>query len=288
MDRSYDKPLDVPALARIALTSEAHFIRTFKQTFGETPHRYLQRRRLERAMALLRETERPVTEICLDVGFASLGSFSRTFTKVVGMSPTAYREAWRTGAGTAGYVPDVRGDVVDAAEEPAAGQQFRRSGSQRRSVAFAACSPPSLTPSSTSSTTTRPLDFYVGKLGLEVGTDADLGPFRWLSVHVPGRPESAIVLATPEMGHDEETAAAIRELVAKGGGNGVIFNVDDCRKTYDALVEKGVEFTQEPTEHFYGIDCGLRDPFGNSLRITQPAPGPIEIPSPEEFAANAD
>ena len=105
MDRSYDKPLDVAALARVALTSEAHFIRTFKETFGETPHRYLQRRRLERAMALLRETERPVTEICLDVGFTSLGSFSRTFTRVVGMSPTAYREAWRSGAGTAGYVP---------------------------------------------------------------------------------------------------------------------------------------------------------------------------------------
>ena len=105
MDRSYAEPLDVPALARAAHTSEAHFIRTFKQTFGETPHRYLQRRRLERAMALLRETERPVTEICLDVGFASLGTFSRTFARVLGMSPTAYRAAWRAGAGTAGYVP---------------------------------------------------------------------------------------------------------------------------------------------------------------------------------------
>ena len=105
MDRSYDRPLDVASLARIALTSEAHFIRTFRETFGETPHRYLQRRRLERAMALLRETERPVTEVCLDVGFSSLGSFSRTFNDVIGMSPTAYREGWRTGAGTAGYVP---------------------------------------------------------------------------------------------------------------------------------------------------------------------------------------
>ena len=132
------------------------------------------------------------------------------------------------------------------------------------------------------------VDFYVGKLGLEVGADADLGPFRWLTVQVPGRPETQLVLSTPDMGHDEETAAAIRDLVTKGGGAGVIFNVDDCRRTYEDLVAKGVEFTQEPTEHFYGIDCGLRDPFGNSLRLTQPATGPIEIPSPEEFAANAD
>ena len=129
------------------------------------------------------------------------------------------------------------------------------------------------------------LGFYAGKLGLEVGTDADLGPFRWVTVQVPGRPESVLVLATPEMGHDEETAAAIRELLPKGGGNGVIFNVDDCRKTYEDLLAKGVEFTQEPTEHFYGIDCGLRDPFGNPLRITQPATQPFEIPTPEEYAA---
>jgi AraC-like DNA-binding protein len=105
MDRRYREQLDIGELAGAALTSEAHFIRTFKQTFGETPHRYLQRRRLERAMALLRETEQPVTEICLDVGFMSLGTFSRTFRRVVGMSPTAYRAAWRAGAGTAGYVP---------------------------------------------------------------------------------------------------------------------------------------------------------------------------------------
>jgi catechol 2,3-dioxygenase-like lactoylglutathione lyase family enzyme len=130
------------------------------------------------------------------------------------------------------------------------------------------------------------VEFYVGKLGLEVGVDADLGPFRWLTVHVAGQPESSIVLATPDMGHDEETAAEIRKLVVKGGGNGVIFNVDDCRRTYDELVAKGVEFTQEPTEHFYGIDCGLRDPFGNPLRITQPAPQPLKIPTPEELAAN--
>jgi AraC-like DNA-binding protein len=125
MDRHYAQRLDIPALARAALTSDAHFIRTFKQTFGETPHRYLQRRRLERAMALLRETERPVTEICLDVGFTSLGTFSRTFTRVLGMSPTAYRAAWRAGAGTAGYVPTC---VVMAWTRPREGSEVSSFG----------------------------------------------------------------------------------------------------------------------------------------------------------------
>jgi catechol 2,3-dioxygenase-like lactoylglutathione lyase family enzyme len=133
----------------------------------------------------------------------------------------------------------------------------------------------------------RAVDFYAGKLGLEVGADADLGSFRWLTVHVPGKPESQIVLSTPDMGHDAETAAEIRELMSKGGCNGVIFSVDDCRKTYEELRAKGVEFTQEPTEHFYGIDCGLRDPFGNPVRLTQPAPEPLKIPTAEELAANA-
>ncbi len=93
MDRDYAKPLDIPTLARIAYVSEAHFIRTFRDTFGETPHRYLQRRRVERAMFLLRETDSSVTEICFDVGFRSLGSFSRTFRVIVGASPTEYRDA---------------------------------------------------------------------------------------------------------------------------------------------------------------------------------------------------
>ena len=93
MDRDYAEPLDIARLARIAYVSEAHFIRTFRATFGETPHRYLQRRRVERAMFLLRETERSVTEICFDVGFTSLGTFSRTFSEIVGDPPTTYR--WR-------------------------------------------------------------------------------------------------------------------------------------------------------------------------------------------------
>jgi transcriptional regulator GlxA family with amidase domain len=121
MDRSYARPLDVAALARIAMISEAHFIRTFKLAFGETPHRYLQRRRLERAMALLRMTDRQVTDICLEVGFTSLGTFSRTFTRIVGMPPSTYRAAWRAGAGTAGYVPTC---VVMAWTRPAQDRIF--------------------------------------------------------------------------------------------------------------------------------------------------------------------
>ena len=91
IDRTYAAPLDIRRLARVAHVSEAHFIRTFRATFGETPHRYLQRRRVERAMFLLRESDRSVTQICLDVGFNSLGTFSRTFREIVGESPTSYR-----------------------------------------------------------------------------------------------------------------------------------------------------------------------------------------------------
>src|ERR1700704_4379754 len=91
MDRAYAGPLDIPALAKVASVSEAHFVRTFRATFDETPHRYLQRRRVERAMFLLRESDNSVTDICFDVGFNSLGTFSRTFHEIVGETPIAYR-----------------------------------------------------------------------------------------------------------------------------------------------------------------------------------------------------
>jgi len=91
MDRAYAEPLDVRAVAAVAHISEAHFSRTFLAVFGETPHRYLQRRRVERSMFLLRETNRSVTDICLDVGFTSLGTFSRTFRQIVGETPSGYR-----------------------------------------------------------------------------------------------------------------------------------------------------------------------------------------------------
>jgi AraC-like DNA-binding protein len=91
IDLHFREELDVPALARLALMGRAHFIREFKAAFGETPYRYLQRRRIERAMHLLRWTDRSITDICMEVGFASLGTFSRTFTAIVGATPTAFR-----------------------------------------------------------------------------------------------------------------------------------------------------------------------------------------------------
>lgn len=91
MDRRYAEPLDVPSLAAAAHLSASQFGRVFKDTFGETPHRYLQRRRVERAMTMLRQTDGPVTQVAWDVGFARLGTFSRTFSSAVGCSPSEFR-----------------------------------------------------------------------------------------------------------------------------------------------------------------------------------------------------
>jgi transcriptional regulator GlxA family with amidase domain len=99
IDRGYGAPVDVPALARVALMSKAHFIRTFKQTFGETPGRYLQRRRIERAMALLRTSEMTIGEICVEVGFVSAATFARQFKEIVGETPSAFRARGHTQRG---------------------------------------------------------------------------------------------------------------------------------------------------------------------------------------------
>ena len=115
------------------------------------------------------------------------------------------------------------------------------------------------------------LDFYVGKLGLRVVDDVPLGYMRWLTVGVPGDADRSILLEKPgPPSMDEKAAAVVREQVTKGrGGGALFFTTDDCRKTYEELLAKGVEFTEGPTEHDYGIDCGLRDPFGNQIRFSQ-------------------
>jgi catechol 2,3-dioxygenase-like lactoylglutathione lyase family enzyme len=116
------------------------------------------------------------------------------------------------------------------------------------------------------------LDFYVNKLGLEKANDVRQGDYRWLTVRVPGEAQATEVSLEqpgPPL-HDDATAAELRELIAKGAMSGLVFLVDDIRALYETLKSRGVtDFTQEPTDHFYGTDMGLRDPFGNAIRILQ-------------------
>ena len=115
------------------------------------------------------------------------------------------------------------------------------------------------------------LDFYVDKLGLEKGSDVRQGNYRWLTVRVPGERATEVSLEQPGPPlHDESTAAHLRELITKGALGGLVFVTDDARALYEKLRSRGVtDFTQEPTDHFYGTDMGLRDPFGNPIRILQ-------------------
>ena len=117
----------------------------------------------------------------------------------------------------------------------------------------------------------KALDFYVNKLGLEKGNDVKQGSYRWLTVRVPGDPGVEISLEQPGPPvHDEATAAQLRELITKGALGGLVFLTDDVQGLYEKLKARGVtDFTQEPTTHFYGTDMGVRDPFGNAIRIVQ-------------------
>ena len=127
MDREYARPLEVAELARAALMSTAHFSRQFRATYGETPYAYLMTRRIERAQALLRRGDLSVTEVCLEVGCTSLGSFSARFTELVGETPTAYR------ARDHSALAKVSGCVAKDATRPS-----RRGSESRRTRAAAA------------------------------------------------------------------------------------------------------------------------------------------------------
>ena len=131
------------------------------------------------------------------------------------------------------------------------------------------------------------LDFYVNKLGLEVGSDIKQGPFRWLTVRVPSDPGTEIFLEEPGPPvHDEATAEQLRELITKGAMSTLVLNTDDCRALYEQLKARGVtDFTQEPTDHFYGTDMGVRDPFGNAIRILQPKVKAQKVAAKEATAA---
>ena len=119
MDRDYAQPLDVPTLAREALMSAGHFSRSFRAAYGETPYGYLMTRRIERAKALLRRGDLSVTDVCVEVGCTSLGSFSSRFTELVGVSPSAYRaQRHDAGAAVPACVAKVRTRPVRNGEAP--------------------------------------------------------------------------------------------------------------------------------------------------------------------------
>lgn len=114
------------------------------------------------------------------------------------------------------------------------------------------------------------LDFYVGKLGFEVHTDVRNGDYRWLTVRHPGQPIFQLGLFTPGPPTlDEDTAQALREIVAKGAMPPLVLMVEDCRAAYERLRARGVEFTQEPVDRYGNVDAGFRDPSGNGWKMIQ-------------------
>jgi uncharacterized glyoxalase superfamily protein PhnB len=122
------------------------------------------------------------------------------------------------------------------------------------------------------------LQWYTSKLGFELRGDVTYGDWRWVTVGAPDQPDFEISLINPDVRPD--LAPKIREMMALGGLNGIIVQTDDCRAAYEELKARGVEFTSEPEDVFYGVDCGFRDPFGNGFRLTQVAPVAAQ-PSPE-------
>ncbi|MDX6209623.1 MAG: hypothetical protein QOF82_891 [Frankiales bacterium] len=114
------------------------------------------------------------------------------------------------------------------------------------------------------------LKFYTEVLGLEVAADVDFGAMRWLTVRVPGTDHEILLERPGAPAHDEATAEIIRDLVTKGAGGGwLAFTTDDVHEMFDKVVAAGVDVTQEPTEQPYGTDFGIRDPFGNHIRVGQ-------------------
>jgi len=113
-------------------------------------------------------------------------------------------------------------------------------------------------------------DFYVGKLGFRVHTDARNGDYRWLTVQHPDQPAFQLGLFAPQPPTvDEDTAKTLREAVAKGAMPPLVLVVDDCRATYERLRARGVEFTQEPTERYGSVDANFRDPSGNGWKMIE-------------------
>ena len=240
IDARYREPLDVRDASRAPRTSPPRTsAASSAATFGEPPHQYLLTRRLERAAALLRNTDRTVSDICLRVGLRSVGSFTTSFGRAYGLSPTAYRAAHPPAVAHV-RIPTC---VLQAYARP----QSSRFGEDSRGVRRLASQPTAhdIGGSTMLKQLTHTqvwvhdqdeaLAFYTEKLGMELREDVtvpEMGNFRWLSVGVPGQPDVSITLMAvpgPPV-FDEETRAQIQALLAKGAAGGLFFATDDSRR----------------------------------------------------------
>ena len=270
-DRHYAEPLDLDALAAAAHVSKYHFARCFAEAYGETPMRYLTRRRIERAQDLLRSANLTVTEVCMLVGFSSLGSFSSRFRELVGETPTAYRDRWAAQGGP--HIPGcflfMRGIDRWPSTDPTIWEKHRPGADPYGD--------PMITNVSLATVWVTDQDeakaFYIDKLGFQEQTDVTMGDgYRWVTVVHPDHPELQLTLMVPGPPLDEDDAAAFRRMLDKGSLGAVGLATDDCRKTHEELVAKGVEFIQEPADRPYGVEAILRDNSGNWLVLVEQKP----------------
>ena len=270
MDRTYAQPLDIPALAPIALVSEAHFIRTFRAAFGETPHRYLQRRRVERAMFLLRRTDAASpTSASMSASPAWARSPARSARSSasrppqyrrrgdVGGVPVCFAMAWtRPSSFGEATAPATR---LACASDRSAPRRNRRVQRTRHLADLRARPGPG-----------------ARLLRRQARSRGQQRPGPRLHALAHGRrargpgPADPAGEARPAGDGRRHRRAGARPAHQGSRRRPPVLHDDDCRATYEELLAKGVEFTQEPTEQPYGIDCGLRDPFGNHIRFSQP------------------
>jgi AraC-like DNA-binding protein/catechol 2,3-dioxygenase-like lactoylglutathione lyase family enzyme len=276
-------PVTLAQLARQAGLSRFHFLRLFRDAFGTTPHEYLTRVRLGRARALLAAEHHSVTEVCLDVGFSSLGSFSALFAERFGCPPSAWRRhfwqvAWPPAPADSLTVPWCFGTATATRSPPAERAKFRNirearahppwhGGGEKEDSMIQRISHVSVFVTDQD----RARTFYTEKLGFEVRTDATMGDFRWLTVGPKGQPDFELVLMAlkPSEMMDEETCKTIRGLIEKGVFGAGVLETADIKKTYQELKSRGVEFSQEPTERPYGIEALLKDDTGNWFSMVQ-------------------
>jgi AraC-like DNA-binding protein/catechol 2,3-dioxygenase-like lactoylglutathione lyase family enzyme len=262
IDREFDRPLSVEALAATEHMSAGHLSRQFKAAFGESPYSFLMTRRIERAMALIRRGDLTITEICFTVGFSSLGTFSTRFSELVGVSPrptvtasspesTACRRFWsRTRCDRSG---------IEKSHPP------QQSTIADMNISINASFLPHVDAEES-------LAFYTEVLGFELRLDVGSGRMRWLTVGPVDQPDTSIVLtpAITDPTISETEREVIESLMTKGSYAGIVLASADVDAVFAEVEAEGAEIVQEPMDQPYGLrDCALRDPAGNMIRIQQ-------------------